>query len=461
MLPASISDYSFNAMIDAKNNDEDDIEYSDETKSVSGYYRYGLTDQFTYGLNFQAQNKNSLSGIELSTSYSDLLFQGFITRSQFNEESSSSYNLRLQNNPDIRSERPIRLNASYRFFEKDFTYASGSINKVKTSKILGTSFILNSASSFGIGLEQREDYTEDKFEFINSEYIYRMNVNTNFSINSQIDVLESKNNSILISLNWFEPVKRKFSGYHSYNAQKQTSRNQVNYREKLGSKNLLISATHENSEKDDYKNTNALVNLDTNIGTLRVDHFDNTFSKINNVNLQFALVGTKSRPYLSRYINNAFVVIESESESPIQVGGELDSYVSKSNPVVVENLTVYQMNNIPLQLDQLAFGEDINYDHFTVEPTYLSGSHFKLKTNYKTSLGFRVISKNPDKIKYTNLLLMSDDVQVEVMSGKTGNIFIEDIPPGTYSLFIDDKLIKVIDIPDKTGYLQIGDINID
>lgn len=187
LLPKSVRDYSVSVLVPSSFNSENDLEYDSEEKFFTGFYRLGLTDSFTYGLNFQGQDTNNLAGFELSKAFSRLLLQTFYTNSYYDSQNSGSYMFTIQNNPSPTNFRPIRLNASYRYFEKDFTYSTGAKNNIHISQILSSSYILNSASSFGIGLESRLDYNDDQLEFTNLEYIYRLNVNTNFSLKTQID----------------------------------------------------------------------------------------------------------------------------------------------------------------------------------------------------------------------------------------------------------------------------------
>lgn len=461
MLPGKLQDYSANILVSSNYDEENDLSYDYDERIFTGYYRYGINDNITAGINNQSKGQNNLSGIELSTAFSNLMLQGFYAQAQFDRRRASSYQVIFQNNPRLRDKFPIRFNFNYRFFEEDFTYISGTNNNIKTSKFFSSSYLFSNATSFGVGIESQQTYQDDLNEFLNFELIHRFNNTTNFSVRTQVDTQNSQNNSVLLTLNWFEPKNRNISGFHSYNAQRQAARNQVNYRKQIDAGNILISAAHDASEKEDYENSNLFGVMDSNIGTIRLDHTDNGIEKINNINLQFSLVGTNSRPYLSRYISNSYFIVTSNSESPIRLGNELGSYVSKSNPVVVNNLTPYQTNNISLNLDQLEFGEDLSFDHFTVKPTYLAGSTFHIETINLISLGFKILSSDPGKVKYATLTLVSNEQNIEVMTGKKGDVFLENLAPGTYSIFYQDKLIKVVDMPLKAGYVQLGGISID
>ena len=461
MLPGKLHDYAANVLVQSSYDDENDLDYDYDQKIFTGYYRYGVNDNLTAGINNQSLGQNNLSGLEISTAFSNLMLQGFYSLAQFDRRRASSYQIVFQNNPRLRDRFPIRFNLNYRFFEEDFTYVSGANNSIKTSKFFSSSYLFSNATSFGLGIESQETYEDDKNEFLNFEFIHRLYSTTNFSIRTQVDTQNSQNNSVLLTLNWFEPKNRNFSGFHSYNAQRQATRNQVNYRNQFESGNLLISAAHDASKKEDYENSSLFAVMDSNIGTLRLDHTDNGQEKVNNINLQFSLVGTNSRPYLSRYISNSYFIVTSATESPIKLGNELGSYVSKDQPVVVNNLTPYQTNNISLDLDQLEFGEDLAFDHFTVKPNYLAGSNFHIETINLISLSFKLQSSDPKKVKYKTVTIMNNDQRLEVMAGKKGHVFIENLDPGTYSIFYDDKLIKVVDMPEKSGFVQLGGISID
>lgn len=229
----------------------------------------------------------------------------------------------------------------------------------------------------------------------------------------------------------------------------------------MDSKNLIISATHENDEEQNTKYSSLYANLDTTKGAIKLDHFDNENNIINNINIQFALVGANSTPYLSRFITNPFLIVESNSENAIQINNDLNSSVSSSSPVVINNLTAYQNNNLRLNLDSLDYGEDLGYDYITVNPRYLSGSLLKIETSHKTSIGAKLVAQDVSNVRYKSVTILNDNNRYETTTGKNGLIFLENIQPGTYSLFLNDNLIKVIDVPDNSGYIQLGDIKIE
>ena len=57
---------------------------------------------------------------------------------------------------------------------------------------------------------------------------------------------------------------------------------------------------------------------------------------------------------------------------------------------------------------------------------------------------------------------LSTNREHKFFTGKTGKVFLEDIAPGTYQLeLINSNKTKLIDIPDRPGYFDLGRINLD
>tara|TARA_Y100000768_G_scaffold389043_2_gene391406 strand:+ start:1000 stop:3279 length:2280 start_codon:yes stop_codon:yes gene_type:complete len=460
LLPVGLSDYAFNIFDKSSRNDEGDLTYDEEERFFSGYFRYGLTDSLTLGVNNQSEGNNSMTGFQFSTSLGRILTEYYHTYSQHQEQNANSFLFSMQSLVTTQKIRPIRFNANYRFFEKDFYYIDGRKNSIKTSKNLSSSYLLSSLSSLGLGVEEQVNYNNSKSEFMNVEFLYRFNINANFSIKQQIDIQNSENNSVLLTFNWFEPM-RKFSGFHSYEDENHKMRHQVNYNDTFKASRLQLSSTYENETHVSTELATLYGNYETNYGSIRLDHTQADTESFNTLNLRFALVGVGARPYFSPYINESFVITRTNTESEILLANGNIGYLSNRNNLVFADLTSYRTNTVNLDLNNLEYGEDLAYDRLTLFPEYKAGMIAEVEVDKNLSLRFKLKSADRNKIKYQSITIRGEDEEIELLSGKNGLVFIPAIKPGEYDILLNGEQIFTFTTKKTLGVENIGDINVD
>ena len=453
LLPKGITDYSFSYLDKSETDDEDVLKYKQD-KILSGFYRYGVSSNLTAGINYQKYRDNNLSGLELNFSIQDFIFESSFALSKNESEEFQTYLVGIQNTYNPFAAKPLIARVQYRKYDKDFSSISGTQTSTDHKISFNSSYSFNSQVTLGLGYDFVEDYYEDEpTQLSNLELIYKPSFGYSISLRAQKDHTNDEDNSVFISFNWFER-KNNYYGSHNYESSTHQLRNQVNYRKKIKNNNFNIAANYNHNYDSEETNTRLYSQLDTQYGALRIDHQENVSDRITNNNLRFALAGTTQSFNLSPYINNSFMVIDSNTESSLYIDPQYTKEFKKDKEFIVSNLTPYSPNTFRLNVNELPFGEEIELERFTIIPQYKSGHYLQVKTTKTTSVVFKLTGKIPS---YATGILSNKKQSYEFMTGKTGNVFIPNIKPGKYLLQLDDsKAVVEVTIPNTVGYINLG-----
>lgn len=458
VLPKGISDYSFNYFSPSQFNEEDLLEYESDQKYFSGYYRYGLTPQMTIEANYQNFDNFKLTGLGQSYSFSEILLELRADQS-CNEGCANSSFLGIQSQASTQF-RNFYFQASARNFEKNFKLTN-SVQSIRNKYNLNSVYIVNPISSIGLGYEKAEQFTQKDQEYLTSEYTHRFNGNISLSLRARSELIARKKNTVLLTLNWNEN-NGQVSGFHTYDYESNNYTNQINVNKNFSGKQVYLSA---NKDRFNEVESNRLFGeLDTRIGALRLSHVNQNSEYQNQYNLRFSLLASNNYLGIGRYVNNSYLIIESDSESNILVQNEFQTAVNEDQSLVITDLTPYRSNTFDLDINELSFDESIEQTQINVKPTYLSGVYYKIQTEKNRAVVFKLSAKDSVITTYNQGVLrnLSTNREHKFFTGKTGKVFLEDVSPGTYQLeLINSTKTKLIDIPDRSGYLDLGRINLD
>lgn len=456
LLPVGLTDYAFNVLSPSSLDEESELQYNTSEKLYSGFFRYGLDSNTTVGLNYQNKSNFSLAGLELSRSLTYALVELYPSISTFEDNQRNSFFLGLQTIPFGKHLEKINARASVRTFEHGFQNIRGEITNVSKRYASSLSYALNAQSSLGFGYEQDERHFDDDQSFGNLEYLHRINGYMNFSIRARKNLSTNDDDSVFFSFNWSEP-SRRFSGNHTYQSDTEDFRNQLNLQENFETSNLFVSTSYDSNIESKTQNTRLFSQLETSYGNFRLDHSETGSTRTTNANLRFALAATSSSLNLTPYINNSFVIFESESASKIPIPGQFTQVVTDKNHVSRVNLIPYTENQFEFDMSQLPFGEELEAERVTIKPGFRSGTYYKIKTKKALAISFKILVTNN---KYLTGTISNDKDNYQFMTGKNGKAFIPDIKPGDYFLKLDnsDTILK-LNIPKASGYIELGDIN--
>lgn len=456
LLPKGISDYSLSVLKKSNINNENEVEYKDQSEIYSGFYSYGLTDSFTLGGNFQKYDLNTLHGVELTKSFNRFSIELKASQSYFNEIAANSLFASIENNYDQSSSSYIPIKLNYRFFDREFRSILGAETTTKEQYNLNSNYFINSKITLGLGYQLQYFYDiDDPTQYSNLEVIYRHTPFMTFSIKGQKDHT-SEDDSVLLSFNWFEET-RNFSGSHNYQSDNHSSRNQINYNKSFDNSELYSSIQYDEFLDDNISSKKFFSQYDTRYGSFKYDFVNTNEENQSSMNLRFALAMTPNSINLTKFINNSFLVLASDTESTIRLNDERGIEFNKKQSVVQTNLTPYSFNTFRLNYNELPFGEEVEYDRLTLKPSFKSGTYYKIKTKKQTSLVFKVKSQNN---KYINGVIRNDKNEYKFRTGKNGIVFIPNIKPGDYIISIENsKQSKSIEILSESGYINLGDIN--
>lgn len=458
VLPHGLSDYSLNYFSPSQYNDEDLLEYEAEEKYFSGYYRYGLTPQMTVEVNYQDFGEYKLSGLGQSYSFTDILLELRAEQSCKAGCANSSF-LGIQSQASSQF-RNFYFQASLRNFERDFKF-SNSTQTVQNKYNVNSVYVVNPISSIGFGYEKAEQFLQTDQEYLTSEYTHRFNGHISLSLRARSELITREENTVLLTLNWNEN-NGQISGFHTYDHESNNYTNQVNFNKNISNNQTYLSANRD--KFDEVESTRIFGELDTRIGAVRLSHVSQNDTYQNQYNLRFSMLASNNYIGIGRYVNNSFLVVESDSESNISVQNEFQTEVNKDHSLVITDLTPYRNNTFELDINELSFDESIEQTQLNIKPSYLSGVYYKIQTSKNRSIVFKLLADDPLIISYNQGVLrnLSTNREHKFFTGKTGKVFLEDIAPGTYQLeLINSNKTKLIDIPDRPGYFDLGRINLD
>lgn len=459
LLPYKISDYSINVLKQSVINDKGDLEYNDKS-FFSGYYRYGLSKSLTYGLNHQQAQSNSLTGIELSKGINNSILSFKSSSSDYESKRRQSYFFQFQSlySPTKYKTLPIKFN--YRYYDKDFKSVLGNGSTVKDRFQINTSYHFSPRFTVGIGHQLQQHYDDQKKQFSILESVYRVSPFFTISVKGQKDHTTNTNNSAFISINWSES-SRRLSGNHQYNTQGHNLQNQIHYHRKIDSNKLYLSGNYSKNFDKKSEDKRFMSNLETQSGAIKVDYLKTNSNEKSSLNLRFALAVTQDSFNLTPYINNSFLVIDSQSDSLLYLDSQKTENFSKDDEYIKNTLTPYSYNTFKLDVSELKAGEELANDRISIRPTYKSGSYYKVKVKQQISLFFK-IKRRTKSSSFITGELRNKNHSVPFMSGKSSRVFIEDIKPGKYNIYIDTKnTFSTIEVPNKTGMINLGVIKIE
>lgn len=455
LLPKGLSDFSLNILNRSQLNENSEIQYAEEDYFLSTFYRYGLSNTNTIGVDLQLYQENALLGFEYSKNLNIFNFVFTPSFSQYEDSTKSSASISFQKSRLSSSYKKLNLLSTFQTIEKDFTSVLGNELNTKSKWVNSISFALTPKSHIGIAFDYNEDHEQDIERLYSLNHYIALNNYVNLSSRFQYN-MESEETVALFNLNITEKTRR-LNSRHDYQTQDHTINNTLNYNNEFESTSLNASISHNKSIDNDTETNRFYANYQHPSFSLRADHTEGE-NKQTQISSRFAFALTNKSFDITKHISSSFLILETDSESKIYLDNEGKKLVSKRKSFVDSDLVHYQDNMYRLEADGLEFGETLPIDRIALAPSYKSGAYYKIETIKNLSIQFKL--KSEKQSYYTGKLISVDGKEYDFMTGRSGQSFIESIKPGVYDLFIDSiGKVKKITIPNKKGFLRLGVIH--
>ncbi|WP_409479791.1 fimbria/pilus outer membrane usher protein [Pseudobdellovibrio sp. HCB154] len=445
-----------------------DRAYDNEHLFTHLYHRYGVTDSFTAGLNFQNFMDQALVGIEGS----GVTGIGYLS-AEFGRSShpgrtgfAQRYQYRSFNRIDG-DLFPVTFKAEYENHNEDFS-------AVNTIGIFNPSFknrydaqvsyqpvnYLKSLSlSFNGG--RIENFTAANQSYYGANFVFHFWTTCRLELGYTKTFGQSPEDRGLLSFNWVEP-----RGLYSANAYYDTLNHTVN-----------LAASRNNTYKyDDYRLAFSGQNSDagnavnawgeylTQPASVRLEQYSSdingTKENITTVGLNTGVAWTGStlnghRMAFTQPIGDSFTLVRAENLpeghavklNPIDSHGEAE--VKNNRNVVVRDQTSYYNYNLNVDTTALPAGYPLDKEYYKVQPTYRSGVYVPLKFKQKVVIKGRLLDAQNNPLSYVAgdiVNAQGELVDNSFFTNKQGRFFIEGLEPGSYKIVTDRAELDSISV---------------
>lgn len=467
LLPPGIFEYSFNTFIESyfDSNAENSLKYNKDENLTSSFIRYGLSTNKTIGMNVQTYKGNYLLGAEYNTilpraSVSFSTAKSNNPKSDIKAAYAASVSAQTIIKPGLR--KPQFL-ASYQHFDEGFSSIKDVVNGLKSSYNLGLITQISHFTGLGLTYQASNQYSGNDLENATLETNIRFSRSTSLSISAKKALNTRTDDSLFFSFNWYEPVSR-VSAVATHDNLNKITQTRVNYLKDYERSKLQLSAGVD--KQDEKYTSNVFLNYTNEKASFTFDHFFEGAERRGKLNTRFSFAFTDKSFNLTNYIDSSFIVIDSNTDSPLYVGRSsdaLEGLVTKNKSKSITTLSPYRFNTFYINSDQLPFGEDIERLDLTIYPSYKSGSYFTIETNKKRSAFLRLNGrKTPLKYQKGYLYSQSGKKLQYIFTGKRGNVFLDEINPGPYYIILEGHSQKFsFEIPKESGLINLGKIESD
>lgn len=489
-LGKGLSEFGLSVGIPPQTTTSNQLTYDRTESIIAGFFRYGVTDWLTFGINAQAVKQIQSFGNEvvMATSYGNIALDTAYIRCVASGNSGAADGIDFR----LRYELPQPQNKKKgRRYGLGFTLDSKAqgLSATETSATETT----NSASiDTGNQYRLATTYWQDLI------FDYRLNVSVNntWGIDSATDVVATlsrqyksvsgtatlgheSDSGIYVQLGVNFNLGSGGTDYQhvSINYDGRMEQIQANYSNmasnQIGATGYQINTSH--SKGDTSLDTNFTYRA--NRADLEVMHkltssgkWDNVESSRTTYRANTAIVVADGSFSLSRPVTDAFAILSTHAsiaDKKLTVGSFKDNVQYQSDilgPAVINDLSAYSKRNISFNIDDLPLGYDLGANSFIVVPHYKSGYRLNVGSGYSVILVTELLDKQGKimvlKVGAAYEVAEADKVPLQAFTNKKGRLVVQGLRPGQWLLkFRDEKdneLLYNVDIPeDAAGVVRI------
>jgi outer membrane usher protein len=488
LLESGLHKYAYNLGV-ISTASEGGKEYDTSEPVLSVFHRYGVNDWLTLGSNLQADNDQQMGGAnatiggkwgilrtDISESWVTNGDSGIALRGQY------QYIIPAKSSNDgvFRGARNFMLLSTYR--DKDFAPLGVLLPSNLTSydTTVRYSQQLSPTLNAGIGGRYergRDDHDDDWSASLTLDKQLPAGIHLGMSLEHQ----RTETFGVLCNFTWAPQSSRHFvSG--SYDSITHTTRTDWNYKQSQRTESFSASAGVANTP--DYSEGNGSINYYGNRGNISASHDLITTVDDNGDNrglekrtqLRFgtALAMSDGHVAMSRPIAGSFAMIAPDpaiGDYPLGVNPQTGDdnqvhYAAKTDklgPAVLPELTPYMNHTVSVDTRSLPPGFDPGDTHYTVQPSYHSGTFIKIGSDANVLLDGIFVYKDgrPVALQAGSIHPVSgtNSDSVVFFTNRQGRFRIEKLRPGDYIAELNSfpGVTLTISIPEgSAGATQVG-----
>lgn len=452
LLDEGVHDFYYGAGV-PRQTIEREIHYDSRHSIGSMYHRYGITNWLTGGLNFQADYRDWLVGVQLGASSPIGFFIIDFAQSKLHDRNrdhagSLIYRYLFDQSLALRLEVENRG----RFFAPVGSDESGNLYAPIGRADVSWSFENSYSLSVGGDYEMSRDKTGDR-------WVRRVNLFKGFKNNISLSLQYDENKDLAtqaLEHRFFASIQWVDDDYHnqllgSYEDRDDSKRADWVYNPGQHPGEAVARASHLTNR--DYEESNASLGYSGYRGLLEIEQAytkpkleDMKESYRTRVNANTSLVFTKNGYGFSKPISDSFILFSKEGYDPELIDVNPTSEAPQAiidfwGPAILSEVSSYLPTHSSLQTRDLLSSSLLSHTDFSFYPTYRSGSSVKIKMrNAVIILGkLRSPRFTQEQLSLrTGKLIPLDTKQsaVEFFTNQQGEFYVSSIEPGIYKLVV-------------------------
>ncbi|UOF00229.1 fimbria/pilus outer membrane usher protein [Bdellovibrio reynosensis] len=431
-----------------------DRAYDNTAAMTTFYHRVGLTNEVTFGFNYQNYLSQAMTGLELS---------GISTLGYMSLEGSYATNEAQQE----ASAQRFRYRSIERMFGKDIPVTLALETENRDSAFLPvspapitSSFLrrydgqLNYRSPaqwvWGIGTGVNEVTTGENLRSYRTNVLFTLNPQTRMEFSLNRTVAETEEDRGLISFYWTERQGRLSASAYYDSSQR----------------NSTVSVSRNNIYKyDDYR-LNASVHNQDNETTgslsgeylsqafsLRLDHYSQANLNTTGLGLNTGLAWVGNSAAFTQPIYDSFVLLRTNSLPPgrsivINPSGEKgEAQLGPGTSVVLRDQSAYYKHFLSVDTTSLPMGYLLDREYFGTQPTYRSGIALDLVFKKRILVKGRLVDAKGEGLQFIAGDIVNSQGQLvdnSFFTNKNGGFVIEGLEPGSYTLTTSEPNLESV-----------------
>lgn len=452
LLDEGVHDFYYGAGVPRQTIDRE-IHYDNRHSLGSMYHRYGVTNWLTGGVNFQADDRDSLAGVQLGASSPIGFFIIDFAQSQLhNRKRDHAGSLIYRYLFDQSLALRLEIESRGRFFAPVGGDDAGNIYSPIGRADVSWSFDSSFSLSVGGDYEMSRDKTGDR-------WVRRVNLFKGFKNNISLSLQYDENKDLAtreLEHRFFASLQWVDDDYHnqllgSYEEGDDSKRADWVYNPGHHPGEAVARASHLTNR--DYEESNASLGYSGYRGLLEVEQ-SYTKPKLEamkqsyrtRVNANTSLAFTKNGYGFSKPISDSFILFSKEGYDPELIDVNPTSEAPQAiidfwGPAILSEVSSYLPTHSSLQTRDLLSSSLLSQTDFSFYPTYRSGSSFKIKMRNAVIVAGKLSSRRFTQEQLslrTGQLIPLDAKQspVEFFTNQQGEFYVSSVEPGVYKLVV-------------------------
>ncbi|WP_374029527.1 hypothetical protein [Bdellovibrio bacteriovorus] len=453
-----------------------DRAYDNTGAVLSLYHRMGLSDQLTFGLNFQNYLSQALTGVEFSgiAGWGYLSVEGgYSTQSSRKEGFAERLRYRTLDRM-FGKDVPVILTVEAENRNADFVAVSpfdlGVLSYLRRYDAQ-INFRSGSAWILGFGGGSLEYAAGETQRTYRTNLVVPLNPHTRIELSYNKLIGTDEEDRGMFSFYWSEP-QGKYSASAYYDSLQKSSNLTLsrNSLHKYDDARWMASL----SETDGSNSANLSAEYLAQPFSARLDHYSNWQNGIDSnttgigLNTGFAWVG--NRGAFTQPINDSFVLIHTDKMPEGQellinpYGTHGDAQLGPRKSTVLRDQSSYYKNLVNVDSTSLPVGYLLATEYYSTQPTYRSGIFIDLNLKRKILVKGRFVSEEKEPLSFVAGDILNSQGQLvdnNFFTNKTGGFFIEGLEPGSYTIVTDHPELSSISFEVKeelSSSVNLGDI---